>query len=462
MKYMNMFSAPVLTATLFIICGTGWSADSPKLVVPIYKGAVPGILADGVKANASYVGNFSGMKALDCTGRIGSGAAQQAGEGAGPWCFLTRDPIDKVKAYYEKVIGPMHAINGEWQGRPGESVKAYAGYAERALIKSEFEAEGFAYRGLSLHALPQPPVLGKETKNTDDTWQGQEAFKFYSSSRHFGGFLDAVDWFGDPSKRKPDELHAVYKKHNRLESAFFQRKGTKLEAVDETLRVKRDAKRAQGQNKAMGAMPGQMSPAQMGQMPSAMPANQHGTPEDKEINAFMKKNPKVANRYVELTKKLNTLMQQGKFEEADAVDEELQQLINRHPELAALEGRADERSAAASAAGQARENQMMSNYGKQMDQAIWGNALDYINAVEKEAYYTLIVIDNGFKGNEKNYTRDHAVIAKETNGWVLHTNVWDITYKQGQGAQKTESAPEKKDAVGDTVKEGLKSLKSLF
>ena len=491
MKIMKMHLVPALAAALLFAYGTAWSADSPKLAAPIYKGAVPAIPADGLKVDPAYIGSFGGMKALDCqataesrniAGRvISTKEAQKTGNFLlGPWCFLSRDPVDKVKAYYDKAVGPMHAIQGTWGNRASVPVQGYEVLAERAWFSGGDSAPGYGYSAVSLHALPPPGEPGKEAKNTTDSWEGQEAYKFFAGTR-FGCFIDAVDWFGEPGKRKPAELKAYYEKHKQIESALFQRKGPKLEAVDDVLGARYAEKRKQAEQKA-GMMPGQqmsqaqmMRMAQMGRTPSPPPGNAQGTPEDAEFNAFMKKNPKVANRYVELTRKLNTLMQQGKFDEADTVDEELQDLVDANPELAAIEQRADERSATASAAGQAQENQAMANYQKGMDQAVWGTCQEYIEAMEKEAYYTLIVIDSALKDYEKGYSRDQTVIAKDTGGWVSHQQVWGFSYAANQSTQtniptvsepKTETPPkpksDTKDQVEDAVKKGLKSLKSLF
>lgn len=471
----------ILVISVFAV--TDLYADgTPKLAAPIYPGAVPAVPVEGIKVDPVYVGNFGGMKALDCQGTITSHdiagreisakEAEKTGQVLnGPWCFLSRDPIDKVKAFYDKAVGPMHAIQGTWGKTAPASVGGYEVLVERAWFSGEGGAD-FGYRGVSLHALPPPGGPGKKAKNNDDSWQGQEAYQFYAGTRHFNGFIDAVDWFGDPSKRKPAELNAYYEKHKQLESALFQRRGTKLEEVDEILRARFAEKRRQAEQKAMGMMPGQ---GQLSQTPPPPSVTSGGTPEDEEFNAFMKKNPKVANRYVELTKKVSTLMQQGKLNEADAADEELQKLIDANPELAALERRADERSAKDSAAGQVQENQAMGNYQKGMDQAVWGTWQEYVEAAEKEAYYTLIVIDNGLRGDEKDYSRDQAVIARDTKDWVSHQRVWDFAYNSQQDATAAKPAssepqadsqpknkPDAKDQVEDTVTKGLKSLKKLF
>ena len=495
MKIMKTYPVSVLTAALLFAYGTAWSSDSPKLAAPIYKGAVPAIPANGIKVDTVYVGNFGGMKALDCKATIESRdiaghvisakEAQKSGDFLlGPWCFLSRDPIDKVKAFYDKAVGPMHAIQGTWE-RTRVPVQGYEVKAERAWFPGGDESgPGYGYSAVSLHALPPPGEPGKEAKNTNDSWEGQEAYKFFAGTR-FGCFIDAVDWFGEPGKHKQSELKAYYEKHKQVESALFQRKGPKLESVDETVGARYLEKRKQGEQKASTMMPGQqmsqeqmaemMQMAQMGQTPSPSSANAQGTQDDAEFNAFMKKNPKVANRYVELTKQLNTYMQQGKFDEADAVDEEMQKLIDENPELAAIEKRAEERNAKISSANQAKENQAMANYQKGMDHAVWDTCKEYIEATEKEAYYTLIVIDGALKGYQKDYSHDQTVIAKNDGGWVSHQQVWGFSYAADQStssAKPTTSEPQPtpeskakpgtKEQVEDAVKKGFNSLKKLF
>ena len=48
----------------------------------------------------------------------------------------------------------------------------------------------------------------------------------------------------------------------------------------------------------------------------------------------------------------------------------------------------------------------------QEDKANWGIWLDYLKTLDKEAYYTLIVIDDAFRGDEKDYSRDQSLIAQ--------------------------------------------------
>jgi len=427
-----------------IVSNVGWCAGMPKLAAPVYKGAVPAVLADGTKADPFYIQSFGGVKALDCSGRmdshnnsgntISAGEAQKAGDYPGPWCFLTRDPISKVKAFYDKAIGPMHEIKGRSGDNGQESSTAYEVLAERAwLPDSSINYAGYNYTGVSLHSLPPPKAVG------------DDAYQMYSGSRHFNGFLTAVDWFGEPGKHKQSELNSLYNKHKQLESAMFQRKGPKHEEMDTILQERYTKKLEQAQLSAAGVPAGQqpksledMTPEQiiqmqkvlMGQMGQAPDSNSH-TPSadtnDAKLKAFMKQNPKAGKRYVELTQKMGSLMQAGKMDEADAVDAELQKLEETYPELADIESSSGDSEQAQNVATSA-------NAAQSPGVDTWNNWLDYINEAEKQAYYTLIVIDNGFRGNEKDYTRNQKVITANSKGWVAHQHIWDFVYPADQAS----------------------------
>jgi len=487
----------VVMAGAAIYVSTGAvAAQSRKLAAPIYPGAVPGVLAAGLKVDPLYTANFGGVQALDCSGLKESrnengkqiSAAEAAKEGmlyVGPWCFLSRDPIDKVKAYYDKNIGTMQAVQGEWNHKP---VTGYVVLAERAWSPGGDESSpGFYHRAVSVHALPPPPVKSQEPATATDEgegWEGQEGFQFYAETRHFGVFIDSVDWFGDPSKHKPAELDAVYKKYNYLESAFFQRKGPKSENVDDILAQHYGERSAQAQQAAMmGTVSAQM---QMG-MAAAQQAPTTTSEDDAEFNAIMKRKPDLARKYVALTQKANNLTMQGRFDEADAVLEEVDALEKSDPELAAWSRKQEAKSAGAQAASTAQEDKIRAAGAKQMDSSTWGNAMGYLKAIDKDAYYTLIVIDNGYAGTEKDYTRDRAVLAKDTQAQkddgslatYVQQDLWGIHYASdaastsSQGSStSTENAPaeepaqpkstvDKLEGVGDAAKNGLQKLKSL-
>ena len=454
------------------------AADASNLVAPIYTGAVPAVLADGVKVDPFYVGTFGNVKALDCGARatsrdiagkeITAKEAEAAGESAGPWCFLSRDPIDKVKAFYDKAIGPMRPIQGE-HGEHGFIV-----FAERAWFPGggEEESPGLRYSSVSVHALAPPRVLGN-AKSPDlpaGGFEGQEAYKFYAQSR-FAMFVDGVDWFGDPSKRKQSELDAIYKQYGHLESALFQRKGPTLQTADALIGKRYSDLREQRQKAAV------MAPITGVQRLNAGAASNDAGPtaaEDAKLNSIMQKNPQLAQRYMALTQQVAALMTQGKYDEADPLLDQIDELEQSNPELAALNAQQEERSAKISSSQQAKQDAIVSSGNKQLDEAIWGTALEYIKALDQEDYYTLIVIDNALKGYQKDYSRDRATIDAETAGWVEQAplSAWNISYRQPTGsASAPASAPvtpappsadkqneSKDESPKEKVKKGLRGV----
>jgi hypothetical protein len=463
------------------------ATDTRKLAAPIYKGAVPAVLAEGVQAATYYTTTFGGVKALDCQSTIESHdlvgkvltpeEAKQAEISAGPWCFLTRDSIEEVKAFYDKSVGAMQPIQGE------NGVHGFEVFAERAWFKGEYR-DGFGYRGVSVHALPPPPAKSKKpapAMNKEDSWEGQEDFKFYGQFKHLGLFMNGVDWFGDPSKKhKPAEMEEMYKKYRHLYSAFFQRKGPKLEPVDEILGEHYGKLQGERQQAALMAPISARRELSMASVPAG---SEDSSKEDAEFNRIMQRNPELARRYVALTQKVSGLTQQGKFDEADAVLDEIDALEQSNPELAALANQEQARSDNASIASQAQEDAIDTAANDQLDKALWGTAMEYIQAVDKEDYYTLIVIDNGLAGTEKDYSRDQALIAKETAGLIHQQDLhlWGIRYKQSRidsaqpAASQSNGSPslntgtaqqpvpeEKKDDLGETAKKGLNALKKWF
>ena len=464
------------------------AADADGLVAPIYPGAVPAVLADGVQADPFYTQTFGDVKALDCEGLIesrdGNGKvitaeqAEAAGYSVGPWCFLSRDPIDKVKAFYDKAVGPMHPIQGE-HGEHG-----FIAFTERAWFRGgEDTNPGFAYSDVSIHALPPPPVLPTAaSKSSDEGFEGQEAYKFYAQTR-FGVFIDGVDWFGDPTKRKQSELDALYKQYGHLESAFFQRKGPKLETADAILGEHYSQLREQRQKAAA------MAPIAGLTQLNAAAANEDAGPtadEDAQVNRIMQKDPALAQRYMALTQQVASLIAQGKEDEADDVLDQIDELEQSNPELAALNAQQQARSDKITAKRQAQENAVVASGNKQMDEAIWGTSLEYIKALDAEDYYTLIVIGNPLKGYEKDYSRDRSLIDADTAGWVEQTDLsaWNVQYRQPAGGSAppatsnsapatrqpatSDSAPtadeenKEDEAPKEKVKKGLKKLRGLL
>jgi hypothetical protein len=470
-------SLPVvmLTALSTFALTLASAADSPKLVAPIYPGAVSAVPAEGAEANEPYVATFGDIKTLDCRGSRSStefkaGSLNEydrlnADLRLGPWCFLTRDPIDKVKAFYEKSIGSMRPVQAE------NGAQGYLAYLERAWFEDMGcdggKCSGFLYSDVSVHALPPPPVKGKTPLPAayGEGIPDQEDYLFYAQFKHLGLFHQSVAWYGpEPGKRKVADLQAIGTKYGYLESAFFQHKGPELLPVDVTLRNYYDKLYGERMEAAMMAPMSARTDLGRSRMQAGM-AEESGP--DAEFNSIMQRNPELARKYVALTQQLGTLMQQGKFDEADEVADQIDELEQSYPELVALNNQEQARSDSISKSDKAEEDAIEAGGNQQMEAALWPTAVEYIQAVDKEGYYTLIVIDNTLTGYEKDYSSDRAVVDAATVDRVdiSGTDSFGIKYKQsfgdpGNAATKDEPVPEeKKDDLAEEAKKLLKKWK---
>lgn len=452
---------PMAMVFLLFLAGLAQAAENPVLVAPLYKGSVPAVLAPGEIPDSRAVASFGGVQALDC----GGGDVRVVG--AITWCFLSRDPIDKVRAFYEKAAGPMHGIVGRSSIVGDRPVQGYAAYVEQAWHdgSGEMDPSGMEFRAVSLHALPPPgsPDDDEEADSdldeySDARWEGDTKYRFYAGSRHFGGFVEAVDWFGDPSKRSPASLDAAWQKHKRLESALYQRQSADARPFDEVLRERHAAIQAErvaaAQAAAYGTVP---TPEQMMQMVAqAQSADQQSTQEDAEFEAFMQRNPTVAKRYTELTVLTMQLAQQGRWDEADEVDEELEALVQANPELAAIERRADERAAASAFPSGPGAGGAAGSIGD----AWWDPWAEYIEAATREAYYTLIVVDAAFTGSEPQYSRDRSIFQAATAGTAPHQGVLGFSYDHvPEAATLSTPAEGEKPGLKDKASKGLRFLR---
>jgi len=459
------------------------AADAPKLAAPIYPGAVAAIPAEGIEADAFYALTFAGGKTLDCRAQkesrgfgnmvISAEEAERTGYGPGPWCFLSRDPIDKVKTFYDESIGPMHSMQAD------DGAHGFAVFAERAWIKGEW-GSGFGYRGVSVHALPPPRVKGQEPATAEAAQvkemyaqiTGYDDYAFYAGTKHFAGFVAGIQAHGFPAKHKPADLDALYKQYGYLESAFFQHKGPELTVADEPLHKYYDELASE---RAMAATMGQITAGTQYGMSTSQARSVERPDEDATVNRVMQENPELAARYLELTQRVGALVQQGKFDEADLLMDEIDELEQSNPELAALNQEEQGRQASYQKADQAHDNALQATTDDQLDQAYWGTSMEYLQAVDKEAYNTLIVIDNAFDGSEEQYSRDRKLIEPDT---ITRTHGpvqagtgsafdWGISYPQSNAGSAVPAASEQlpaedqEDGMAEKTKGLFNKLKKL-
>ena len=129
---------------LFVTSGLSQAEGTGKLAAPIYPGSVPAVPADGINADPGKVLAFDGGKTLNCYGTSAGGDFDPQ------WCFLTKDPIEKVRAFYEKAVGKMLPVHGD------NGIHGYQVFAERVWTPGfgEEQRAGLIYNGVSVHALP--------------------------------------------------------------------------------------------------------------------------------------------------------------------------------------------------------------------------------------------------------------------------------------------------------------------
>jgi hypothetical protein len=462
---------------------TAPGAEAPKLVAPIYPGAVPAIPAAGTDAAGFYVADFKEGKALDCAARkesrgfgnmvISEEEAKKTGYMPGPWCFLTRDPIDKVKAFYNKSVGPMHPMQGD------KGVHGFAVFAERAWYDAGEAGSGFEYSGVSVHALP-PRVKGQGPASAESDQaakmyaeiSGYDDYLFYAGTNHFDLFVFNAQAYGFPKKHKPADLDALYKQYGFLEAAFFQRKGPELQPADRPLHEHYSELVSQ---RHMAVTTGQQTAGMQYGMASSQVRSVARPDEDATVKRAMQKDPELARRYVALTQQIAGLMQQGKFDEAEPLMDEIDALEASNPELAALNEKEQGRQASYQQADQAHDDALQAETDAQLDQAVWGTAMEYLQAVDKEGYYTLVVIDNAFDSSREKYSSDRALVEADTATRV-HQPVgagfgsaldWGINYPQANNdsavpATDDAPVPAKKESKTEKTKGLLKKLKKPF
>ena len=323
-----------------------------------------------------------------------------------------------------------------------------------------------------MHALPPPPKGPAPLPDTGagENYAGPNDYLLHRSCKHCGLFWNATDTLGiESGKRKWDDFDAAVEKYDYLDPAFYQHKGPALMPVDEAL--EKHYKKLQGERMeaAMMAASSARTNLSMGRTQKAQAGfAEESTRNDAAVNGIMQRNPELARRYVALTQQLMSLMQKGKFDEADEIADEIDELEASYPELAALNSKEQARSDSLSKTAGAEEDAIEAAANKDMDQAAWGTAMEYIKALEKVPYYyTLIVIDNTLTGYEKDYSSDRAVVDADTADRVdiSGTDSFGIKYKQSFGdpdkaATKEEPPPEeKKDDLKEEAKKLLKKWK---
>lgn len=438
----------ILLTTLTVVLYTGGIAlaGAPALVAPIYSGAVPAV--------QGHTPNDYGKPAT-----IGKISALPCGEHT--WCFLSKDPIGEVKAFYDKTLSPMRTL------------PAQAGERSYEVIAQEMtlgEMRDFA--GVSVHALPPPPKI---------TGEGMARGEAYKNTRHFGDLAAGVAWMPGmmTATHTPHELDVLYAKHRHLESAFF------VHDADHHGRSEDDLLHDKYQELGVAQRSAAMQSMSAPTMPSAeMQARQRqqSKEDDAEMQRLMKRKPKLARKLQALSEQIQTAAARGDYQEAARLGKQMNKLAQSDPEVAAYMKKVRERDAAQNRATQQGYSDAQSNMVKGLGQANWGPWVKYLKALEPKAYRTLIVIQERLRADPKYpapVVTDRATIARDAvNAEVMPQDDWGLHLDEGamnaqastaRQAPQPEAKPappqpqDKRDAdLQKAAKKGLNMLKKLF
>lgn len=364
-----------------------WAGAVPaaeQLVAPVYPGAVPAV-----------TGKAPGGEPHDCEGR----------------CFLTKDPIEKVKAFYDKAIGPLK------QAPQPYGQRSYG----RLMEKGPRTEEGTPIAAMGIHALGPaltPPADPAKSRQAYET--GSLGWNPAWGPIHHLIYMTA--WTPEMSNPlmnpyKPADVSALATRYNRTQTYFYVLNAASGKTRANVLADGFSERLGRMQQEAMtGNLAAQQNVSQQAAREGDKLAAQDAQ-DDPEFNRIMQRKPALQKKYVALSQKMQQQMLQGKYDEADQTAEEADRLLRSDPEMAALMKRYDERDrqrddigAKAAAQGSAAEGDVYARFAKQA----WDSAVATLDQLVKEGFTTFIVIDYRLGGSGVN--RDSASLAAQDDG----------------------------------------------
>jgi hypothetical protein len=418
---------PALALVALLFAGSALhAAEAGKLVAPVYPGAVPAV-----------TGKAKGGKPHPCEGR----------------CFLTRDPIEKVKAFYEKAVGPLKQAPQPYGQR---SYGILLEYANRSEAGSESSAVGIHSLGPALTSPTDPAKRRRAYEMGSLGWNAAWA--------PIHQLVYMVAWTPDMEDPlmypyKIGDVDALAKKHSRTQTYFYVTDAAtghdRAHALSEQFTAQFGKLK---QDTMMGNLAAQQSIAQSAGREGDKIAAQDAQ-DDPEFNRIMQRKPALNRQYTALAQKAQQQMMAGNMEEAEKTMDESDRLLRSDPEMATLMKRYDERDrqreavgTGAKAQGQAAETDLY----KQSSKKSWNLAAQTLEKAAKEGYVTYIVIDYRLGG--KGVERDRAKLAAMDDG--LHAPPLELdaqmrAYRltaQEQGIVPAGDSPEKVAAAREANK----------
>jgi hypothetical protein len=458
--WLRGIAAVLIAVGLWAGSGDGARAADPKLMAPVYPGAVPMVTASGKPAPCVRDKDFK----------------------VEVWCYLTNDSLEKVKAFYDKQAGALE------MRKSGRGAFLWLQHVDTG------EADEDHFGGVEVRIGKRPPEL----PSGDAAGQSE----LLQHSRHFkelnAAAMNARSGLEKP--HTPAEVAQLYAKYAYLETAYFRsmHNGKELVPADEMLHQEYKSKSEQAAKDASTGMQSDVQGQMSRNMAQAGRPNPAAQQEDAELKALLDKNPKVANAYSKKAMHVNELIQQGKYEEAGKEGHDAEKLLRSDPAIAAhldkMEQRRKQEGQQRRQSDQATQQQMMSGYAKHMDYAAWGAWSDYLAAAGKQGYRTLIRID--VPGSGKGVTLGREQVAAK---WKNQLERWRGQGRDEEGRelaradgstpgasagrsaaaqapakaappataqqapqQKPEPQPEKKNDATEVAKKGFNALKKLF
>jgi len=362
-----MNTTSILLITLFALVTPVASAQGmPALVAKPYPGAVPQ--------------NTESGKHVPC-GSSNSSA----------YCFLTRDPVEKVRAFYAKEgiklvplitdqqqdYGGWRDLRGILEGEPSTLLGAPLEYYQRKGRDENDDDMDTHFNSLivSTGAKMTPLQADDKGQQTIIEHDAMVNFALYSVSKTMVPLYGNI--FMEPAKLVPH-----YNRHLSMWGGFFRKVDGNSEAKMKYVDMFREWTMPDG----FGAR-------------NDTDAKQEAL--RKELKEILSRKPEKKREYKALTRGIHDRQSR------EMIQPELDKILMSDPELAAWKKRSDaqeQREKAGSAKGSAHSNRTLRDEDVEA----------YLQALEKETYYTRIMIH----ASGRHDTRDPAAVQRK---WKEYT-----------------------------------------
>lgn len=361
-------SSILLISLIALVAPVASAQELPALVAKPYPGAVPQDTKDG--------------KHVPC-----------GGSNSSTYCFLTRDPVDKVRAFYAKEgikleplitgqqqdYGGWRGLRGILEGEPSALLGAPLEFYEKkgGKDRNDFDMMDTHFNSLIvLTGAKMTPLQADDNgRQAIIEHEAMVNFALYSVSKNMAPLYGNI--FMEPAKLVPH-----YNRHLSMWSGFFRK-------VDGNSAVKM---------KYVDMFREWTMPEGMG-VKSDTDAKQEAM--RKELKEILSRKPEKKREYKALTRGIHDR------ESREMIQPELDKILMSDPELAAWKKRSDaleQQEKAGSTKGSAQSNRTLRDEDVEA----------YLQALEKEAYYTRIMIH----ASGRHDTRDPAAVQRK---WKEYT-----------------------------------------